>query len=347
MKHSVLWKLFGLIILCMACGVAMKSNARAEETEREKPTLQEYMEGENLYYGEAEHCKYSYTEDGREIKIIGFDESVKIIKIPSMIEGKKVTEIAPVSTNVYKYDRKQSKTIKIVIPKYVKKIGVCLAKRNLSLPQLEQYQVSSENKYFKSKNGVIFSKGGRTLLYVPPHKKSKVYRIPAGVTKIKEYAFSTCDRIERVVMPDSVKKIEKSAFFFASVSKINLPKKLKTIENAAFDGTKIREITIPGTVRVIPAWCFGDCPRLKKVIIKSGVKMIDQDAFCWSKKLRKVYIPSSVKADGFGFSSFVYISSHVKTKNVNVTIIASKKSSVYKMAMKYGWSEYGVKVKAA
>lgn len=77
-----------LIAFSLGCFFVTKENAQAENSL--PSSLQEYMEKAGEYYGESGDCMYTYTENKKEIKIIGFNEKAKNIRIPSKIEGKNV-----------------------------------------------------------------------------------------------------------------------------------------------------------------------------------------------------------------------------------------------------------------
>lgn len=68
--------------------------------------------------------------------------------------------------------------------------------------------VDTENSYFKSKDGVLFSKDGQKLLVYPNLMQASTYNIPDGVTTIGSYSFENNSNLIKLVIPASVKKIE-------------------------------------------------------------------------------------------------------------------------------------------
>lgn len=74
---------------------------------------------------------------------------------------------------------------------------------------LECINVDSRNKYFKSVDGVLYTKNMKALVKYPPAKcdENNRYIIPDGVTEIKSYTFYSCDNLEKISIPESVVEI--------------------------------------------------------------------------------------------------------------------------------------------
>ncbi len=69
--------------------------------------------------------------------------------------------------------------------------------------------VEEDNKNYTSKNGVLFDKSMKELIFYPYGKKEKEYSIPEGVTTIRENAFLCCKNLLQLTIPQSVTNIEK------------------------------------------------------------------------------------------------------------------------------------------
>jgi hypothetical protein len=107
--------------------------------------------------------------------------------------------------------------------------------------RLRSIAVAEGSADYAAREGVLFSKDMKTLLYYPPARDAPAYEIPAGVTTIGEDAFWWCEKLVSVVMPDSVTTIEDSAFYGC--------------ENLV-------SVTIPGSVTSIGDRVFEDCDDL-------------------------------------------------------------------------------------
>lgn len=68
------------------------------------------------------------------------------------------------------------------------------------LSKLENIEVSKENPYFLSTNGVLYSKDQTTLLHYPSSKPDKVYIMPEFVTSLGEQAFGYNKYLEKIVL---------------------------------------------------------------------------------------------------------------------------------------------------
>ena len=78
-------------------------------------------------------------------------------------------------------------------------------------------------------------------------------------------AFADCENLTEVVIPDSVTKIDKSAFKNCkSLKKVILSKNLEEIGDEAFMGcSALKELSIPDSVKVLGKQVFDKCPSLK------------------------------------------------------------------------------------
>jgi len=136
--------------------------------------------------------------------------------------------------------------------------------------------------------------------------------IPAGVTKIGEFAFSLDEanfgksKLTSVTIPEGVTEIGNVAFFAIPLAAVTLPKSLTTIGYEAFASTSISSVTLPGTLtRYIirddgVCMVFWQCMKLKTVVISEGVTEIPAKMFFNCHELTTVTIPDSVTTLRFG-----------------------------------------------
>ena len=76
---------------------------------------------------------------------------------------------------------------------------------------LETIKVSEDNKYFSSKNGVLYNKTGTRLIRCPIGKKGE-YSIDNNTKKIETSAFEYCKELENIILSNKLKEIGASAF---------------------------------------------------------------------------------------------------------------------------------------
>lgn len=99
--------------------------------------------------------------------------------------------------------------VRIVLPASVETIsGMNIFGKN---PKLETIDVSPENRFFTSVEGVLFDKD-MTRLIQCPGAKAGIYEIPSSVLEINPLAFSGCRNLTEVRIPDSVRTIGYRAF---------------------------------------------------------------------------------------------------------------------------------------
>ncbi len=144
--------------------------------------------------------------------------------------------------------------------------------------------------------------------------------IPEGVVTIGEGAFECCEKLEQVVLPKSLKRIEDRAFLkcrrlssvqfpeginyigceaFGSCNcftKLILPSGLKELAELAFVNCKrLSTLKIQANIREIPCRCFFGCISLEEVQLPDSLKIIQEDAFYNCKKLSSIVVPEGVE----------------------------------------------------
>ena len=128
------------------------------------------------------------------------------------------------------------------------------------------------------------------------NKNLENIKIPSGIEIIEEDAFSGKD-IKSIYISEGVEIIEDNAFQFCDkLTKIRLPNTLKKIGESAFEQCSLLErIEIPEGVELIDEWCFFKCINLQKVTLPSTLKEIGKHAFEQCYKLNNINIPEGVK----------------------------------------------------
>ena len=113
-------------------------------------------------------------------------------------------------------------------------------------------------------------------------------------------AFSNCDNLTSVTIPNTVTTIGSCAFNDCDgLVKIILPDSLTTIEYSAFNSCEnLLRITIPDGVTSIGDEAFRGCSGLSRLTIGNGVTSIGNGAFAYCIGLTSVTIPGSVTTMG-------------------------------------------------
>ncbi len=114
-------------------------------------------------------------------------------------------------------------------------------------PNLTAINVSAENPYLQSVDGVVFNKTGDTLFECPKGKSGE-YTIPNSVSVIFMHAFVKCTKLISVNMTNSVENIGTVAFAECSaLQSVSFGTKVANIGAMAFDyDTALRQIVFYG-----------------------------------------------------------------------------------------------------
>lgn len=175
--------------------------------------------------------------------------------------------------------------------------------------ELKKINVSEENPYYSSVDGILYDKNQTTLLVCP--RKAKVCNMQNTVTSVNKKAIGKYSALEELYVSDSVKDMT-SWFKGRNLQKIHIgksvqqitpcyAKKLNTItvssENMNFKINNNILYTKDGKKLV---WC----PQGIKgtVTIDNGTSVIGTRSFSYTKNVTKLVIPKTVKkieADAF------------------------------------------------
>lgn len=129
------------------------------------------------------------------------------------------------------------------------------------------------------------------------------------VTTIGSAAFSDCNIITNLVIPNSVTSIETGAFIkCTNLRSIEIPSSIRNIGGHAFDGCEnLSSIAIPYGIEIIGQDTFANCTGLRSITIPNSVKRIESSAFSGCKNLSEFTMPDSVTF--IGASVFYHCSS--------------------------------------
>lgn len=129
--------------------------------------------------------------------------------------------------------------------------------------------------------------------------------VPDSVIKIEDSAFIECRELIEVRLPDSLTTIPESCFRMCyKLETVNIPSSLKKIGNVAFVSTAIKEIEIPDSVTLFGDSIFQYCSSLRRVVLPSGMTAIPNQMFLECENLSDIVLPQGIKkigSESFGF----------------------------------------------
>ena len=117
------------------------------------------------------------------------------------------------------------------------------------------------------------------------------------VTVIGKRAFVVLEKLEKVIIPGSVKIIGDEAFQNCNnLVRIDIPDNVQSIGSYAFwSCNKMTNVKIGKNVSKIGHSAFGNCVNLTDVIISDSVISIAGHAFTNCRSLKNILIPANVK----------------------------------------------------
>lgn len=269
-------------------------------------------------------------------------------KIPSNINNSLIHTVITipqsVGTDLIKKVHDNAKVTKLILPADISSIlpddyyetDTWLLQNYSSItpncPNLSVIEVSKANKTFTTKDGVLYSKDMKSLIYCPPGKSGKLV-VPEGVVSIGFMAFQECAKLTSVSLPSTLTRINEGAFgnntklTSLTVSKDNsyliskdnvifykqgeqliayaggkknksykVPDGVKAISQAAFQGcTNLTEITFCKNLTIIGNEAFRNCTKLKKAHFQEGIHVIAAGAFMNCSSLQKINFPEGLR----------------------------------------------------
>ncbi|MBO5859967.1 MAG: leucine-rich repeat protein [Clostridia bacterium] len=154
---------------------------------------------------------------------------------------------------------------------------------------LERFEVAEDNATYKSVDGVIYSKDGKSLCHFPDNKKLTEFTVPSGVETIESYAFYNNKSLKKIIVSDTVKVIGHSAFTYSEVPEVVLGNGVTEIQYSAFSQSKIESLVIPDSVESLGTGLCWDAYYLKNLVIGSGVKSIASTMLKYTSNLKTVH----------------------------------------------------------
>jgi hypothetical protein len=125
----------------------------------------------------------------------------------------------------------------------------------------------------------------------------RIVTLGDGLEEIGEMAFSWCESLEEIIIPNNVRVITNGALMYCRrLRTVTLGSGLEEIGLEAFQCcTSLHEIAIPNAVTAIKARVFYRCSGLTTVILGDGVEEIGNEAFKECTVLQHILIPPAVK----------------------------------------------------
>ena len=197
----------------------------------------------------------------------------------------------------------------IYIPKSVISIGNSAFG---NCPNLSEITVSNDNKYYTTKDGVLFNKLMSKLICYPAGKDGSSYTVPESVTSLEPYAFQGVS-LNSIILPKNLITIREGALGYNNgLSTITIPESVTNIEPKAFaNSNNLEEILVDENNKkystkdgvlfnknLTTLIYYPSSKPDAEYSVPSGVTTIKDYAFFGTPKLQKINIPASVTSIG-------------------------------------------------
>ena len=161
--------------------------------------------------------------------------------------------------------------------------------------KVTSFTVDSNNKYFKSVDGVLYTKDGKKLVRYPSGKEG-AFIVPGTVTSIAQDAFRNCN-VSSIQIPNSVSAIGNAAFYKCKkLQTINIPSTVTALrKNMFYQCRSLKSVALPSNLTVLGTSCFEGCSSLESVTLPASLKKVGDYLFNSCKSLTKISIPKKLK----------------------------------------------------
>ena len=245
--------------------------------------------------------KYSIGQNNPDNNNITIEENSYVFVSPFVYQ---ISDGKATVDNCRLYDKLDS----VIIPSEIRVLEHVYPVTNIRHMAFDHYSngltcinVSNNNPYYSSDEGILYDKNKTVLICAPKGKKGDI-KIPSGVTRIEGSAFRYCRYVKNIMIPSNVTSIGEWAFSGCySLTSVNIPSSVTSIGECAFMWcTSLTSVKISFGLTSIGESVFNGCSSLTSISVPSSVISIGDGAFSDCRALTSINIPSSVTCIGEG-----------------------------------------------
>ncbi len=146
------------------------------------------------------------------------------------------------------------------------------------------------NGNFCSKDGVLYSSDGKTLIAYPNGNERESFVLDDDVTKTSGYLFQGNAHLKHVTLGNGLLDVEKHTFESSGIKTVEFGKNVRRIKWCAFSGcNNLTEVDASHTaIYELGGCCFLNCANLQKVILPATAKTVIRWSFYLCPKLKSV-----------------------------------------------------------
>lgn len=262
----------------------------AEDGFRKSPITSVTIENPSIEIGEGAF------ESCLSLKTVNLPEGLKKIGPKTFAGTKELRAVTIPSTVEEISDTAFDKSVKLFKVKNTKSATARNATNNLKSLIANS---ATPGQYIK--DGVAYVAEGSSGVTASALDTKHTLSIPKdveileGTTAIGCFAFAEQSDLQSVKLPSTLKVIQAGAFSGCeSLKEIVLPNGLLAIQDNAFALTSLSSVTMPPTLIHIGREAFVECQDLTDVVLNEGLECIEEYAFN-STGVKSVVIPSTIK----------------------------------------------------
>lgn len=273
-----------LLVLCFLCACLLAASAQTRTVKQGGATYELYDDG--------------------TARLVDVHKNTEKLTVPSVIQGCSVTGIVNLPST--------SKVTAITLPDTARDIDFSSAFGGAKA--LTAVTVSKKHPQYMTKNGVVYTKDGASLLYYPMGKTPDRFTIPDTVKRVCAGAISGNSRLKQIVFPKGLLTIEAGAVVgIRSMESISIPASVKSIAQSAFRmNINVRSVSVAkgskyyqvknGILYTLDGKTLLYCPEkyaaAKTLSVPKGVTTIGAYAFTGSNSLTSITLPKTVTEIG-------------------------------------------------
>ena len=110
-------------------------------------------------------------------------------------------------------------------------------------------------------------------------KSATSFAIPNSVKKIDKEAFYGCNRLTSITIPNSITRIEDATFYDTGITSIEIPNSVTYIGEHAFSQTKLTSVKLPESVASLGDNVFANNDDLARIELNGKITKIPINAF--------------------------------------------------------------------
>ena len=260
----------------------------------------------STYYGVYAKCTATVTasqgENEFEYEIInngayitGYNGAPGVCTVPDTLGGAEVRGIKELALAY-------SGITELYLPASLSEFAAPATDGNSSLTGI---YVPAQSQSFKTFDGALYSKNGKTLYRVPCGIKG-TFNVPDSVEVIVDGAFSCCFGIEKLYLGSSVRELSGKAFLncanlksivsdsddFTVVDGVLYSSDKKTLVYFPA-GLNVNTYSVISGTEIIGAQAFNSAVNLNRIVLPATVSDIDGTALCEAGHLTEISVNSS------------------------------------------------------